>query len=103
MCLLVAQVRCNHSMYPLMHSIVSRFANEHCANNLSDYVESTFPAGEGRVLFTPWVGLAWEELSSNTDMIKRRFRKCGISVSIDGSTDDDINLKGLSVGLGKIF
>ena len=28
-------------------------------------------------------------------MVIRGFRKCGISLSIDGSKDDDINIKGI--------
>ena len=39
------------------------------------------------------MGNAWEELSKNEDMIVRAFRKCGISVPIDGSEDGDINVK----------
>ena len=29
------------------------------------------------------------------DMVIRSFRKCGISVPIDGSSDDDINISSL--------
>ena len=28
-------------------------------------------------------------------MVRRSFKKCGISVAIDGSEDDEINIKGL--------
>ena len=41
------------------------------------------------------MGAAWEEMSSDTDMIIRSFKKCGISVPIDGSADSDINIAGL--------
>ena len=71
-------------------AIVSRLANDHCAQNLSAYVQ-----GERRVLLTKWVGQAWEEVSANKQMIQRTFRKCGISVPIDGSADGDIQLEGL--------
>lgn len=42
-----------------------------------------------------YVGEAWEKICTNRDMVIREFRKCGNSVAIDGSEDDDINIKGL--------
>ena len=77
-------------------AVIGRLANEHVAANLTDYVQGTIPATERRILFTRWVGQAWEELSANKDMIKRSFKKCGISVAIDGSEDASINIEGLS-------
>lgn len=52
-------------------------------------------ASARRVLFTKWVGKAWEEVSANRDMIVRSFEKVGIAVPIDGSGDDQINIEGL--------
>lgn len=76
-------------------AIVGRLAREHMANNLDCYVEGSIPASERRVLFTQWVGQAWEEVSMNTRMVVRSFKKCGISVPIDGSEDDEINIEGI--------
>ena len=73
---------------------MSRLANEHVADNLEKYVQGSIPAGERRILLTRWVGQAWDEISTKTDMIIRSFRKCGISVPIDGSADEDINIQG---------
>ena len=36
-------------------AIVSQIANNHCAQNLSAYVQVTISAGERRVLLTRWV------------------------------------------------
>lgn len=47
------------------------------------------------MLFTKWVGAAWEEVSSNKDMIIHSFRVCGIAVAIDGSADSEIHIKDL--------
>lgn len=44
------------------------------------------------ILFTKWVGAAWEVLSSKTDMIVMSFEKCGTP---DGSEDEKINIIGL--------
>ena len=42
-----------------------------------------------------WIGQAWEDISANKDMVIRGFKKCGISVAIHGSDDNEINIKGL--------
>ncbi len=78
--------------------IVDRLQNEHMHKNLNLYVENkmTATASQRRVLITKWVGQAWAEVSSKKDMIKRSFEKCGISVPIDGSGDNLINIEGLS-------
>ena len=76
-------------------AIVKKLANEHISNNLDDYVQGTVPAKERRVLFTRWVGEAWEQVSREKDKIIRSFKKCGISVPIDGSGDGEINIKEL--------
>jgi hypothetical protein len=74
---------------------VEREATKHLQENLNSYVEGRINASERRVLFTKWVGAAWEELSSKTEMIVRSFEKCGISVAPDGSEDEKINVNGL--------
>ena len=76
-------------------AIVKKLADEHIRNNLENYVQGTVPAKETRVLFTRWVGEAWEQVSREKDMIIRSFKKCGISVPIDGSGDGEINIKEL--------
>ena len=79
----------------LFKAAVERQATAHLQENLDAYVKGQINASEWRVLFTESVGTAWEELSSNTAMVVRSFRKCGISVAIDGSEDIDININGV--------
>ena len=74
---------------------VEREATKHLQENLNSYVEGRINASERRALFTKWVGAAWEELSSKTEMIVRSFEKCGISVAPDGSEYGKINIIGL--------
>lgn len=74
---------------------IDKMATAHLPDNLDDHVKGKVSAGARRILFTKWVGQAWEELSAKKDMIIRSFKKCGISVPIDGSEDDDINIIGL--------
>ena len=76
-------------------AIVKRLATQHMQERLDDYVNGTITAGERRILFTKWVGQAWEEMSLKKEMIKRSFIKAGIAVAIDGSQDDEINIEGL--------
>ena len=63
---------------------VSRLSNQHVMDNLEDYMHGGMPASERRVLFTKWVGQAWDEVCANKEAIIRSFKKCGISVPIDG-------------------
>ena len=68
---------------------------QHIQENLEGYLNGKFTAGERRILFTKWVGQAWEELSQDHTIAMRAFKKCGISVAADGSEDHEINLTGL--------
>jgi len=46
---------------------------------------------------TQWVGEAWESIHKELQpTIQHSFRKCGIIVAIDGSEDDQINIRGLN-------
>ena len=64
-------------------------------NNLDGYLNGNINAGERRVLLTWWVGEAWEELATNEEMVIRSFKKCGISVAVDGSEYFEIHLEGV--------
>ena len=72
-----------------------RLATSHMQENLDAYVQGEINAGSRRVLFTTWVGAAWEEVSRNQEMVVRSFEKVGITVPIDGSGDHNINIHGL--------
>ena len=61
--------------------------------SLTDYVQGKIGASARRVLFTKWVGYAWEEFSTKQEMVRRRFRKAGISLPIDGSKDELIHIE----------
>ena len=70
-------------------------ATKHLQENLNSHVQGTKNTNERRVLIIKWVGSAWEELSTKTNMVICSFIKCGISVPPKGSRDDEINLNGL--------
>lgn len=63
--------------------------------NLDSYVYRRINASARRVLITKWVGQVWQEISADNEMVTRSFKKCGISVLIDGSEDDGIHIQGL--------
>jgi len=63
----------------------------HTQDNVDIYIKGKFFASERRILFTKWVGQAWEELSTKKDMIIWSFKKFGITVAIDRSEDSEIN------------
>lgn len=74
---------------------VEEAALKHMNDHLDDYLHGKFTAGQRRVLITQWVGDAWEELSKDTNIAVRSFKKCGISTAADGSEDFEIHLEGL--------
>ena len=76
--------------------VVSCLSNQHMHDNLEAYVHGSIPATDRRLLFTKWVGQAWEETAAKHAMVVRAFRKCGISLPIDGSQDSEINIKELN-------
>ena len=79
---------------PFKHLIDDQ-ATSHMQENLNDYVHGSFSAKQHRILVTTWIGEVWEKTCANKDMVVRGFRKCGIPLAIDGTEDDDINIKGI--------
>ncbi len=75
---------------------VERLSTQHMQDNLEDYQNGNINASARRVLFTKWVGEAWEEVSRNKAMTIRSFKKTGIAVAADGSEDHEINIEGLT-------
>ena len=78
----------------LLKTAIDTMANNHLQKNLEDYTRGKISASE-RILFTKWVGQAWEDISAKKNMIIRSFKKCGISVAIDGSEDAEMSIVGL--------
>ena len=75
---------------------VDRLATEHLSANPEHFMTGKVTAGDRRVLFTKWVGTAWQETSRRLkDTVIRSFVKCGISLPISGSRDSEINIDGL--------
>ena len=73
---------------------VDTLATSHMEAHVSDYLHGNFTAGERRILLTKWLGQAWEEVSTDKDAVVRGFKKCKISVAVNGAEDDEINIKG---------
>ena len=73
-------------------SAVERLATAHMQEHLDKYVKGEVNASARRILFTQWVGQAWEDVSRNREMVIRSFEKVGISVPVDGSGDHLINI-----------
>ena len=44
---------------------------------------------------TKWVGEAWYKVGKMKDSIIRSFKKYGLSVVLDGSENDEVNIEGL--------
>ena len=74
---------------------VRRLFENHLDSNFERYVEGKISASERRVLMTKWVGEAWSKVGKMKDSIIRSFKKCGLSVALDGSEDDQVNIEGI--------
>ena len=74
---------------------VDKLATDHLHSNVEAYLRGEINASQRRTLLTKWISQAWEEVSSNKEMVQRSFKKCGIAVAIDGSEDEYINIEGL--------
>ena len=75
--------------------MIDELQTKHMHNHLEQYVQNSLSASARRVLITKWVGAAWSQVSQKKEMVQSAFKKCGISVSIDGSEDAAINIRGL--------
>ena len=65
---------------------VDRLATEPLPANPERFMTGKATAGDRRVLFTKWVGTAWQETSRRLkDTVIRSFVKCGISLAIPGT------------------
>ena len=75
---------------------VDRQATELMTKDPEIFLTSKLTAGERRVLFTKWVGQAWQETTRRLkDTIIRTFVKCGIALPTSGERDNEINLEGI--------
>ena len=68
---------------------------QHMHANLKQYTEGGINASARRVLMTKWIANAWHEVCNKKEMVIRSFVKCGLSVNLDGSEDDQVNIEGL--------
>ena len=75
--------------------VVRQQFEKHLEENLQRYTEGKISASERRVLVTKWVGKVWTEVGSNRDMVVRSFKKCGISLSLDGSENGEIHIESI--------
>lgn len=74
---------------------VKRQHEAHISENLALYTEGRLTASDRRVLLTKWVGVAWQEINQKKDVIVRSFRKCGISLAVDGTENSEVKIEGI--------
>ena len=44
---------------------------------------------------TKWVAEAWKEIDRNKETVIRSFKKCDVSLTLDGKENDEINIEGI--------
>ena len=74
---------------------VRSLLEDHLDKNLDQYLDGKINASQQRVHMTKWVGEAWSKVGTMKDSIIRSWKKCGLSVALDGSENDEVNIEGL--------
>ena len=74
---------------------IQNLCAKHFAKNMNDYMTRKLSASDHYVLMTKWIGGAWEKCTADSYTTICAFRNYGISLSIDGSEDECINIHGL--------
>ena len=69
---------------PFKDEIRSLFEDQ-LDKKLNQYVDGKINASQRRVLMTKWVGEAWPKVGKMKNSITNFFKKCGLSVALDGS------------------
>ena len=65
------------------------------SDNLQCYTKSKLSAWQRRVHLTKWVAEAWKEIDRNKETVIRSFKKCDVSLTLDGKENDEINIEGI--------
>ena len=76
-------------------SAVRAQVDKHMFDNLQLYTDGGISASDRRILMTKWIATAWQEVCGKKDMIVRSFKKCGLSLNLDGSEDEQLSVEGL--------
>ena len=91
---------CTSRVQPLDVSVNKPFKEEvkrqhekHMSDNLQLYTV-IHSAWQRRVLLTKWVAEAWKEINRNKKTVIGSFKKCGVSLTLDGKENDEINIEG---------
>ena len=73
---------------------VRSLLEDHVGKIFDQYVGGKINASQRRVLMTKWVGEAWSKVGKMKDSIICSFKKCGLSVALDGSENNEVNMEG---------
>ena len=87
----VVNVLINKPFKDEVHSLFE----DHLDKNLDQYVDGKINGSQWRVVMTKWVDEAWSKVGKMKDCIIRSSKKCGLSVALDGSENDEVNNEGL--------
>ena len=68
---------------------------DHMNINIDQYVDGKINASQPRFLMIKCVGEAWSKVRKMKDSMICSFKKCGLSVALDGNENDEVNIEGL--------
>ena len=100
---LVNVLQGNTSRVQVVDALISKSFNDevhslfedHVDKNLNQYVDGKINASQRRVVMKKWDGEALPKVGKTEDSIIRSFKKCGLSVALDGSENDEVNIDSL--------
>ena len=78
---------------PFKDEVRSLF-DHHLDKNLDQFVDGKINASQRRVLIKKLVGEEWSKFGKMKDFILHSFKRCGLSVALDGSESDEVNIEG---------
>ena len=71
---------------------VHRLFEGHLDKHSELYVEDKLSVSQRRILMAKWVGQTWKKIIGIKESIITSFKKCGLSVAIDGSKKAQVSI-----------
>jgi len=81
----------------ILDDLLDKYQSQHEVDLRELRTSDTSAIAERRILVTHAVGEAWEQFStSHQDLIIKTLRKLGLTLSVDGSCDEELSVKGIN-------
>ena len=90
-------------LFDILDDLLDQYQDTYNLNLREIQISNTNVIAECRVLVTQAVGAAWEQFcEKHQGLVVQTFRKLGITLPIDGSSDGELSVKGIDSSLLEI-